>query len=75
MFFDRPTTQAVFPNVSTWHLFNISNTPSGVAGMNPGSPVQYRPKRSRSEYWSYQGRIQGTGMKRAKLHTRETLVN
>ena len=53
MFFDLPTTHAVFPNVSTWHLFNISSTPRGVAGINPGSPVQYRPERKRKWKWDW----------------------
>lgn len=53
MFFDLPTTHAVFPNVSTWHLFNISSTPRGVAGINPGSPVQYRPERKRKWKWEW----------------------
>ena len=44
IFLDLPTTHAVFPNVSTRHLFNISSTPSGVAGMKAGCPITYRPR-------------------------------
>lgn len=43
MCFDLPTMQAVFPNVSTLHLFNISRTPRGVAGIKAGLPVTYLP--------------------------------